>query len=46
MADCGSGNGTTVSNQFILSGDDSLMVWGANLTVANATDGRTTTEAS
>jgi hypothetical protein len=31
------GNGTTVSNQFIRSGDDSLMVWGSNLTVTNAT---------
>jgi hypothetical protein len=31
------GNGTTVSNEFVRSGDDSLMVWGSPLTVTNAT---------
>jgi hypothetical protein len=28
---------TTVSNVFVRSGDDSLMVWGSNITVADAT---------
>jgi len=31
------GNNTIVSNEFVRSGDDSLMVWGSNLTIANAT---------
>jgi hypothetical protein len=31
------GNNTIVSNEFIRSGDDSLMVWGSNITITNAT---------
>ncbi|HUD84464.1 MAG TPA: hypothetical protein VMQ67_13220, partial [Candidatus Saccharimonadales bacterium] len=31
------GDNTTVSNVFLLCGDDSLMMWGTNVTVRNAT---------
>jgi hypothetical protein len=31
------GDNTTVSNVFLLCGDDSLMMWGSNVTVRNAT---------